>query len=99
MKKILAYIVAGLSILAGFLAVILRMKSMETAKAEAEAVREKAKADHSVKNAEALANHQERVDGIKDEKEDRDEKINSGNSSAALADIIAANNNRVPDDD
>lgn len=99
MKKILAYIVAGLSILAGFLAVFLRMKSMEVAKAEAEVIREKAKAAHSEKNADALTAAQDRVFEIEKERRDRDEEIKNGDSAAALADIIAANNKRVSVDD
>ena len=77
---------------------LLKIKSMEAAAATEDAAEAQAVADRAEANAQALADHQGRIDEIKDQKENWDEAIENGDSDDVLNAIIASNNDRVPDD-
>jgi ABC-type siderophore export system fused ATPase/permease subunit len=98
MKKVWAWIVGALTVLVGALVAALRIQSLKAADSKADAERAKAAADHSAANAQALTEHLAVVGAIKRAEEFRDERIKNGESSTVLADIVAANNHRVPND-
>ena len=98
MKKVWGWIVAALTVIVGALVAVLRVQSLKTADVKEDAERAKAEADHSEANAHALTEHLAIVGAIKSEEKARDEAIKNGESGTVLADIVAANNRRLPND-